>query len=276
MRIIEIEDFDSAELAPYKSLTTRKSGTGGMDDVIIAESPKVIERALAAGVQPVSFLCERKHIKGDAAPLLAGIADPLVLTGERETLAHLTGYTLSRGVLCAMKRPATPEPYVILKNASRICVIYDVCEATNVGVIFRTAAALGYDGVLVSPGSCDPFNRRSIRVSMGAVFQIPWTFCPDIMGTLREAGIRSVCMALTDNSIFLDEFTAYGSERYAVVLGSEGYGLPAAVIDRADHVVKIPMYHNVDSLNVGAAAAIALWQLRDASATPSSSNTTQT
>lgn len=259
MPIIEIEDLNLPGLAPFSSLTEAQLRQEGEDGLIIVESPKVINTALDAGLQPQALLCERKHILGDAADIIARCQDIPVYTADRNVLASLTGYTLTRGVLCAMKRPALPPSDSLLKEAGRVCVIYDVCDTTNVGAIFRTAAALGFDAVILSPETCDPFNRRSIRVSMGAVFQIPWCFDPDILGSLRNHGLKSVSMALSNSSVFLQDFKVDSEERYAVILGSEGYGLPAHVIDSSDLVVKIPMHHGVDSLNVGAAAAITLW-----------------
>lgn len=259
MRLVEIKDLGLPELDPFRALTSSGSRE---KELIIAESPKVIERALDAGYEPVSLLLERKHLEGDASSLISRMKDACIYTGERDILAQLTGYTLTRGVLCAMKRPVLPSPLEILDTANRICVIYDVCDTTNIGVIFRTAAALGYDGVIVSHQSCDPFNRRAVRVSMGAVFQIPWTFSHNVMTELEKTGFKSVSMALTDESVWLQDFIPTTAERYAVILGSEGYGLPESLIADSSHVVKIPMHHCVDSLNVGAAAAIALWHFR--------------
>lgn len=290
MTITEITDISLPELAPYRRLTSpRRQGS----HLIIAESAKVIERALDAGLRPVSLLCEKRHIEGDAAEIIRKAGDIPVYTASREVLAGLTGYELTKGVLCAMRRPDLPTPDELLRDSRRICVIYDVCEATNIGVIFRTAAALGYDGILVTGRSCDPFSRRAIRVSMGATFQIPWTFAdattplsntpstladpytlsdsgthssstsPDPVIPLLDAyGFQSISMALTDNSVSLEALMVEPDRRYALLLGSEGYGLPAAVIASTTHVVRIPMSHGVDSLNVGAAAAIALWHFR--------------
>lgn len=259
MNVIEITDISQPELATYRSLTTPGKQGG---DCIIAESPKVIDRALDAGFEPLSLLCERKHINGNASDIVVRIGDIPIYTGTREMLASLTGYELTKGVLCEMRRPELPTETEILRDASRVCVIYDVCEATNVGVIFRTAAALGYDGVIVSAGSCSPFSRRAIRVSMGTVFQIPWTFSETVIPTLKQHGFQSVSMTLTPDSVFLQDFPVDPETKYAVLLGSEGYGLPSDIIGISDHVVKIPMFHGVDSLNVGAASAIALWHLR--------------
>lgn len=259
MRIQEITDLKLPELAPYASLTERNIRQEG---IIIVESPKVIVTALDAGLEPVSLLCERKHITGDAASIIERCPDIPVYTGERALLASLTGYTLTRGVLCAMRRPSEPSPAELLASGKRICVIYDICDTTNIGAIFRTAAALGFDGVLLSPESCDPFNRRSIRVSMGAVFQIPWCFVDDVLVSLKNSGFRSVSMALSSESVFLQDFRVEPDGRYAIILGSEGYGLPQRIIENSDVVVKIPMHHGVDSLNVGAAAAITMWQFK--------------
>lgn len=261
--IIEIDSIDIPPLAPYRALSSAKRDPEG---VVIAESPKVIHRALDAGLHPLSLLCERKHIEGDAAPVISRIGETPVYTGERHLLESLTGYTLTRGVLCAFARPREPQADVLLRHSKRVCVIYEVCDATNVGVIFRTAAALGYDAVIVSSRSCDPFNRRATRVSMGTVFQIPWAFADDVTGTLRNFGFLSVSMALSDESIYLQDFKVEPQGKYALLLGSEGYGLPDEIIADSDHVVKIPMYHGVDSLNVGAAAAITLWHFRNFSA----------
>lgn len=257
--IIEIEEINLPELAPFVSLA---DGRLRKEELLIAESPKVIKRALDAGLEPVSLLCESKHIVGDAKEIVDKYPNIPVYTGERELLSSLTGYTLTRGVLCAMRRPEQPSPEGMLKDARRVCVIYDICDTTNIGSIFRSAAALGYDAVVLSSESCDPFNRRSIRVSMGTVFQIPWCFVSDVVGVLKRNSFRTVSTALTDNSVFLQDFTVSNDEKYAIILGSEGHGLPESVIDSTDVVVKIPMFHGVDSLNVGAAAAIILWHFR--------------
>lgn len=256
MPIIEIDTLEHPGLTPYSSLTESAIRESG---IFIAESPKVIERALDAGMTPLSLLCEKKHITGDAAGIIEQMPEMTVYTGSPELLATLTGYTLTRGVLCAMKRPRPLTVPDMLKNAKRVCVIYDVCDATNIGVIFRSAAALGYDGVLLSKGSCDPLNRRSIRVSMGTVFQIPWALTDDVAASLKSEGICTVCTTLGDRSVSLRDFIVDADGRYAVIFGSEGYGLPSEVIHSCDHEVKIPMHHGVDSLNVGAAAAIILW-----------------
>lgn len=256
MGVIEIDRLDAPDLVPYSALTD-----GGLrrDGLFIAESPKVIERALAAGFTPLSILCEARHIGGDAAGIIAFCPEIPVYTGPGELLASLTGYRLTRGVLCAMKRPEPVPAESLVSAASRICVIYDVCDATNVGAIFRSAAALGYDAVILSRESCDPLNRRSIRVSMGAVFQIPWGYADDIPALLKAHSFVSVTTVLSERSVDLRSVEVDPESRYAVILGSEGYGLPRNVIETSDIQVCIPMKHGVDSLNVGAAAAIVLW-----------------
>ena len=257
--VVEIEDLKIPELTPYVSLT---GGRGPGNDVIIAESPKVIERGLDAGFQPISLLCERKHIRGDAAHIIERTEGIPIYTGDRELLASLTGYELTRGVLCAFRRPPQTSAEKLLVTSRRVCVIYDVCDATNIGVIFRSAAALGYDCVILSCRTCDPYNRRAVRVSMGAVFQIPWSGVTDVPVMLSKFGFKGVSMALADGSRFLQDFPVEAGEKYAVILGSEGYGLPQEIISKSTYTVKIPMAHGVDSLNVGAAAAIALWHFR--------------
>lgn len=259
MAVVEVENIECAELRPYASLTEKGLRSNPEDSMLIAESPKVIATALKAGLIPVSLLCERKHITGDAASIIEAWPGMPVYTASREVLASLTGYTLTRGVLCAMRRPELPAPEEILKDSERVVVIYDVCDTTNVGAIFRSAAALGIGGIILSPRSCDPFNRRSIRVSMGTVFQIPWSYDGNILQTLERSGFRSVSLALRDDSVALQEFKIRKGEKYALILGSEGYGLPAEIIESSDTVVRIPMARGVDSLNVGAAAAIAIW-----------------
>lgn len=230
--------------------------------LFIAESPKVIHVALDAGYQPIAILCEERHIKGDAASVLERCGDIPVYTGERELLAQLTGYTLTRGVLCAMKRPVPLSVEDICHNAHRVVVIQGVVDSTNVGAIFRSAAALGVDAILMSLDSCDPLNRRSVRVSMGSVFLIPWTWVEDSLSSLHSLGFKTAAMALTDDSISLDNPILKSEEKLALIMGNEGDGLPEKVIRESDYVVRIPMSHNVDSLNVAAAAAVALWELR--------------
>ena len=228
--------------------------------MFIAESPKVIRVALSAGYEPTALLCERKHISGDAADIVARCQDIPVYTGERELLSQLTGYTLTRGVLCAMRRPQPKTVAEVCRDARRIVVIDGVVDTTNIGAIFRSAAALGIDAVLLTPTSCDPLNRRAVRVSMGSVFLVPWTWL-DTYSTLHDLGFKTAAMALTDDSISLDDPRLKAEERLAIVMGTEGDGLPQQTIAEADYVVRIPMKHQVDSLNVAAAAAVAFWEL---------------
>lgn len=250
--------------------------------LFIAESPKVIRVALDAGYEPMAMLCEERHIEGDAADIIARCGGKEseedgegkaccdgkesegfpVYTGSRELLASLTGYTLTRGVLCAMRRKPQPSVADVCRDASRVVVIDSVVDSTNIGAIFRSAAALGIDGVLLTRGSCDPLNRRAIRVSMGSVFLIPWTWIDEPVGSLRQLGFRTVAMALTDASIPLDTPALAAEPHLAIIMGTEGDGLPHETIADADYVVRIPMANGVDSLNVAAASAVAFWQLR--------------
>ena len=229
--------------------------------IFIAESPKVIRVALDAGYEPLSLLCERKHITGDAADIVARCGDIPVYTGERDLLAQLTGYTLTRGVLCAMRRPKEKSLQQVLEGAQRVVVIDGVVDTTNIGAIFRSAAALGIDAVLLTRQSCDPWNRRAVRVSMGSVFLVPWTWL-DSYNDLTDLGFKTVAMALTDKSIQLDDPILKQEPRLALVMGTEGDGLAHDVIASCHYVVRIPMAHGVDSLNVAAASAVAFWELR--------------
>ena len=231
--------------------------------IFIAESPKVINVALGAGYEPVALLCEQKHIDGDAASIICAYPDMPVYTGSRELLASLTGYTLTRGVLCAMRRPMAPTVEEVCRDARRVVVIDGVVDTTNIGAIFRSAAALGIDAVLLTPNSCDPLNRRAVRVSMGSVFLVPWTWITQLPGELHNMGFQTAAMALTDDSIPIDHPILAEIPRLAIIMGTEGDGLPQQTITEADHVVRIPMQHGVDSLNVAAAAAVAFWELRD-------------
>ena len=229
--------------------------------VFIVESPKVILVALEQGYEPLALLCEQRHIEGDAAPIIQRLGDIPIYTGTREILLQLTGYVLTRGVLCAMRRPMPKPVDEICKDARRLVVIDGVVDSTNVGAIFRSAAALGIDGVLLTPTSCDPLNRRAVRVSMGSVFLVPWTWIDDAE-LLHQHGFHTAAMALTDDSVSIDDPQLMDEPRLAVIMGTEGDGLPNETIARADYVVRIPMSHHVDSLNVAAAAAVAFWQLR--------------
>lgn len=229
--------------------------------LFIAESPKVIRVALDAGYEPTALLCEGKHITGDAADIISRCGDIPIYTGNRDILTQLTGYTLTRGVLCAMRRPKPHSVAEVCKDARRVVVIKGVVDTTNIGAIFRSAAALGIDAVLLTPDSCDPLNRRAVRVSMGTVFLVPWTWMSDDINELHQYGFRTAAMALTDNSISLDDNQLKQEERLAIIMGTEGDGLPRQTIADADYVVRIPMAHHVDSLNVAAATAIACWEL---------------
>lgn len=264
MPVIKITSLDHPGVAPYVRLTEAQlrnllhQGEG----IFIAESPKVIRIALDAGYEPVSLMCEQRHIGGDAADIVARCGDIPVYTGERELLASLTGYTLTRGVLCAMRRRPFPPLEDICRGARRIAVIDAVSDTTNIGAIFRSAAALGVEAVALTRTSCDPLNRRAVRVSMGTVFQVPWTWIDHPVDDPGRLGFRTVAMALTDRSVSIDDPALCAEERLAIILGSEGYGLDATVISAASYTARIPMCHGVDSLNVAAASAVAFWQLR--------------
>lgn len=264
MNIIETESASDPRLAAYCTLTEAqlRNRLEPEKGIFIAESPKVIRVAMEAGYEPVSLLCERKHIEGDAADIAEQMGDKPIYTGSREVLSQLTGYTLTRGVLCAMRRPKERSVQEVCRGASRIVLIHGVVDSTNIGAIFRSAAALGIDSVLLTRDSCDPLNRRAVRVSMGSVFLLPWTWADQPYETLSELGFKTVAMALTDRSIPLDAPCLAAEERLAIVMGTEGDGLPANAIVGADYVVRIPMQHGVDSLNVAAASAVAFWQLR--------------
>ena len=265
---IEITDFLAPELDVYARLTENQllNRAHPEEGMFIAESPKVIERALDAGCIPVSLLMETKHVQGEAKEMIERCGDIPVYTAEFDVLTKLTGFALTRGALCAMYRPKLQEPEEICAKARRIAVLENVVNPTNVGAIFRSAAALHMDAVLLTPGCSDPLYRRSARVSMGTVFQIPWTFTGDWPGEgmeqLNRLGFRTAAMALSDDSVSIDDRRLMAEEKLAVILGSEGDGLTETTIARCDYTVKIPMYHGVDSLNVAAASAVAFWQLR--------------
>lgn len=264
MPIIEISSLSHPGVEIFSTLTEAQL-RGRMEcgrGVFIAESPNVIRRALDAGYEPLALLCEQKHITGDAADLIARLGNIPVYTGHRELLATLTGYVLTRGVLCAMRRPRLPKMEDICRDARRIVVIDGVVDTTNIGAIFRSAAALGIDAVLLTPGSCDPLNRRAVRVSMGSVFLVPWTWMEGSLADLGKLGFRTAAMALTDDSLSIDHPVLRDEPRLAIMMGTEGDGLPRETIAEADYVVRIPMCNGVDSLNVAAAAAVAFWQLR--------------
>lgn len=264
MAIIEITTLSHPGVEIFSTLTEAqlRNRLEPAKGIFIAESPKVISVALDAGYEPLALLCEQKHITGDAAPLIERCGNIPVYTGKRELLATLTGYTLTRGVLCAMQRPRLRSLEAICRTARRIVVVDGVVDTTNIGAIFRSAAALGIDAVLLTPTSCDPLNRRAVRVSMGSVFLVPWTWLEAPLSKLNELGFRTAAMALTDNSIPIDSPMLATEPKLAIIMGTEGDGLPHETIAEADYVVRIPMSHGVDSLNVAAAAAIACWQLR--------------
>ena len=269
--IIEITDFHAPELDPYARLTQNqlRNRLEPEKGIFIAESPKVIDRALDAGYKPVSLLMERKQITGPAAGILSRCGDAPVYTADREMLAELTGFELTRGVLCAFHRPAPRPVEELCKNARRVAVLEGIVDSTNVGAIFRSAAALNMDAVLINPSCCDPLCRRAVRVSMGTVFQVPWGQLGEIpadwpekgMDILHSLGFKTAAMALSDRSVSIDDEQLAKEPKLAIVLGTEGDGLAAGTIASCDYTVKIPMSHGVDSLNVAAASAVAFWQL---------------
>lgn len=269
--IIEITDFHAPELDPYARLTQNqlRNRLEPEKGIFIAESPKVIDRALDAGYKPVSLLMERKQITGPAAGILSRCGDAPVYTADREMLAELTGFELTRGVLCAFHRPAPRPVEELCKNARRVAVLEGIVDSTNVGAIFRSAAALNMDAVLINPSCCDPLCRRAVRVSMGTVFQVPWGQLGETpadwpekgMDLLHSLGFKTAAMALSDRSVSIDDEQLAKEPKLAIVLGTEGDGLAAGTIASCDYTVKIPMSHGVDSLNVAAASAVAFWQL---------------
>ena len=269
--VIEIAGFDDPRLDIYARLTENqlRSGHGLEDKLFIAESPNVIHRALDAGYEPVSLLMERKHIDGQAREVVSRCGDIPLFTAELPVLKELTGFPLTRGVLCAMKRKPLLSMEEVCAGARRIAVLEDVMNPTNLGAVFRSAAALGMDAVLLTPASTDPLYRRCVRVSMGAVFQVPWAYVSEDladwpgpgMDRLRAMGFRTAAMALRDDSLAVDDPALLAAERLAVVLGTEGAGLQDDTIAACDWTVRIPMSHGVDSLNVAAASAVAFWVL---------------
>lgn len=269
--IHEITDLTAPELDIYARLTQAqlRNRLEPEKGIFIAESPKVIARALDAGHQPLSLLMERKQITGPAAGILSRCGDAPVYTADREMLAELTGFELTRGVLCAFHRPAPRPVEELCKNARRVAVLEGIVDSTNVGAIFRSAAALNMDAVLINPSCCDPLCRRAVRVSMGTVFQVPWGQLGETpadwpekgMDILHSLGFKTAAMALSDRSVSIDDEQLAKEPKLAIVLGTEGDGLAAGTIASCDYTVKIPMSHGVDSLNVAAASAVAFWQL---------------
>lgn len=264
--VIEIVDFAAPELDVYARLSevqllNRADPSAGL---FIAESPNVIERALDGGCEPVSFLMERKHVEGKGSALLARCDGVPVYAAELDVLIQLTGFPLTRGMLCAMRRPKRPTVEAVCAGARRVAVLENVMNPTNIGAIFRSAAALNMDAVLLTHAGSDPLYRRAVRVSMGTVFQIPWTFLGDEQtwqAQLHALGFKTVAMALRDDSLFIDDPRLMAEEKLAIVLGTEGDGLASDTIADCDYTVRIPMSHGVDSLNVAAASAVAFYQL---------------
>lgn len=265
MNVIEIKDFSAPELDVFAKLNenqllNRDKPEKGM---FIAESPKVVERALDAGYEPVSMLIERKHIKGEASGIIARCPGIPVYTADYDILTQITGFKLTRGVLCAMKRRKPLSAEAAVKGAKRIAVLESVMNPTNVGAIIRSAAALNMDAVLLTPDCSNPLYRRAIRVSMGTVFQIPWAFLPDgnTAGEIHKLGFKAAAMALRRDSVDIHDEKLKKEEKLAVILGTEGEGLKNETLSECDHIIKIPMTHGVDSLNVAAASAVAFWEL---------------
>ena len=265
MNIIEINDFSAPELDVFARLTEAQLMNHHMikTGLFIAESPKVITRALDGGYEPRSFLAERGNLSGESLEVIERCGDIPVYTADFDVLTNLTGYMLTRGMLCAMKRRELPDPKGILTKYDRVVVLEDVMNPTNLGAIFRSAAALGMEAVLLTPGCSNPLYRRSARVSMGTVFQVPWTYLgQNWVEDLKNAGFKTCAMALTDDSISINDPCLEKEQKLAIVLGTEGDGLKENTVAACDYTVKIPMAHGVDSLNVAAAGAVAFWQLR--------------
>jgi len=270
-RVFEIDDFNAPELDVYARLTEAQliNRQEPQNAMFIAESPIVIQRALEAGYEPVSMLMEKRHVDNQAKEVIAQCGDVPVFTSTLDILTQLTGFKLTRGVLCAMRRKALPTAAEICSKARRIAVLEDIMNPTNLGAIFRSAAALNMDAVLLTPACCDPLYRRSVRVSMGTVFQVPWAWLGDEVSQwphpglerLQAMGFKTAAMALRDDSVSIDDEALMAEERLAIVLGTEGDGLADETIARCDYTVRIPMSHGVDSLNVAAASAVAFWQL---------------
>ena len=269
--IVEISDFSASELDVYARLTENQllCRADPQNALFIAESPKVIERALDAGYEPISLLMERKHIEGQAKEIIERCGNIPVFTSTLDVLTQLTGFPLTRGVLCAMRRKPLPDFREVIRNARRIAILEDVMNPTNIGAIVRSAAALNMDAILFTPACCDPLYRRAVRVSMGTIFQIPWAYIGESpadwpqagMNRLRELGFRTAAMALRDDSVRMDDKALMAEEKLAIILGTEGDGLSGSTIADCDYTVRIPMSHGVDSLNVAAASAVAFWQL---------------
>ena len=265
--IIEISDLSLRELYPYTQTAEVQllRWFEPQPGIFIAESPKVIRTALSSGYEPMSLLLERKYITGQAADIIEACGDIPVYTADSEVLTQLTGFRLTQGALCAMRRKQLTSAEEVLAGASRIAVLEDVMNQTNVGAVFRSAAALGFDAVLLTSGCCDPLYRRSLRVSMGTVLRIPWTYmkagAPDYIRELKKQGFVTAAMALRNDTVSISDPALKKTERLAVILGTEGEGLRDCTISACDYTIKIPMSHGVDSLNVAAASALAFWEL---------------
>ncbi len=269
--IVEITDFSAPELDVYARLTENQllCRADPKNALFIAESPKVIDRALDAGYEPISLLMERKHIDGQAKEIIDRCGEIPVFTASLDILTQLTGFPLTRGVLCAMRRKPLPDFREVIRNAKRIAILEDVMNPTNIGAIVRSAAALNMDAVLFTPACCDPLYRRAVRVSMGTIFQIPWAYIGEKpsdwphpgMDWLHELDFKTAAMALRDDSVSIDDAALMAEEKLAIILGTEGDGLAGTTIADCDYTVRIPMSHGVDSLNVAAASAVAFWQL---------------
>lgn len=264
MPIIHLTSLSTPGVELFSSLTEAQLCDKRLFEhgLFIAESGKVINVALDAGYEPYALATEEKHLEGIASRVLERVGDIPVYAGSRELMRELTGFPLTRCVLCAMRRPELPSVAEVLRDARRIVVIDSVTNTTNIGAIFRSAVALGVDAVLLTRTTCDPLNRRAVRVSMGTVFQVPWTWLDAPVSSLHEYGFKTVAMALTEQSITMDDPVLKAADRLALVMGTEGDGLSYEAISEADYVVRIPMKNNVDSLNVAAAAAVAFWELR--------------
>lgn len=263
-KVIEINDITTPELQPYTD-TSELELKNADTPMFIAESPKVIRTALSAGFEPLSLLTERKYIDGQARDIIEKCGNIPVYTASSQTLTALTGYKMTQGILCAMRRKSLPEPDELLAKAERVAVLEDVMNQTNIGAVFRSAAALGFDAVLLTPSASDPLYRRSVRVSMGTVFQLPWTYfhcsSPDYISVLKKCGFASAAMALRKDTVKINNERLMREKKLAVILGTEGEGLKEATIEACEYTIKIPMAHGVDSLNVAAASAVAFWQL---------------
>ena len=269
--IIKITDFSAPELDMFVRLTGAqlRNRLEPEKGIFIAESPTVIQVALDAGCEPVALLTDERLINGAVSGIIEGLGDVPVYTASRELLAELTGFELTRGALCAMRRPVLPSVEEICANARRVAVLEEIADSTNIGALFRSAAALNIDAVLITPTCCDPLCRRAVRVSMGTVFLVPWTrigetkddWPEDGLARLKKMGFKTAAMALSDRSVSIDDKALMAEERLAIVLGTEGDGLSKKTIAECDYTVKIPMSHGVDSLNVAAAGAVAFWQL---------------